>query len=364
VKICLISVEIFAWGKFGGFGRSTRLLGAELSRRGLEVSAVVPMRMGQQRVETLDGITVHGFPMAWPFAMVPTLRDCDADIYHSQHPSLGTLLALRALPDRRHIVTLRDPKDRVDWGLELANPSNSKLRVMLNWVYEDNPAIRWAIRRLDGRFCAAACLNEKLERVYAFRTPLDTLPTPIEIPDRVEKSPTPLVAFVGRLDRRKRPERFLRLAARFPDVRFVAAGAAQDEAWDQYLRRTYGGQSNLQMLGFIDQFRSAELSELLARSWVLVNTAAREGLPTSFLEAMARGCAILSHVNPDDIATRFGYHVLDDDFAAGLRWLLTADRWRDRGRAAVEYVRDGFDLKRSIDKHVTVYERLVARHPL
>jgi len=61
MRICLISVEIFAWGKYGGFGRATRLIGRELARRGHKVSAVVPRRQGQRRVEDLDGITVLGF---------------------------------------------------------------------------------------------------------------------------------------------------------------------------------------------------------------------------------------------------------------------------------------------------------------
>jgi len=34
MRVCLISVEIFAWGKYGGFGRATRLIGRELAKRG------------------------------------------------------------------------------------------------------------------------------------------------------------------------------------------------------------------------------------------------------------------------------------------------------------------------------------------
>jgi len=62
MKICLISVEIFAWGKYGGFGRATRTIGRELAKRGVDVCAVVPLRKGQKPVENLDGITVYGFP--------------------------------------------------------------------------------------------------------------------------------------------------------------------------------------------------------------------------------------------------------------------------------------------------------------
>ena len=33
MKVCLISTEIFAWGKYGGFGRATRMIGGELVKR-------------------------------------------------------------------------------------------------------------------------------------------------------------------------------------------------------------------------------------------------------------------------------------------------------------------------------------------
>src|SRR5687767_894312 len=92
MKVCLISVEIFAWGKYGGFGRSTRMIGRELARRGVEVTAVVPRRAGQAAVEFLDGIRVLGFDPREPLSAIDLYHQADADIYHSQEPSFGTYL--------------------------------------------------------------------------------------------------------------------------------------------------------------------------------------------------------------------------------------------------------------------------------
>jgi len=358
VKVCLISVEIFAWGKFGGFGRSTRMLGRELVNRGVEVAAVVPRRSGQRAVETLDGMTVYGFPMKWPFSMSALFRRIDADVYHSQHTSYGTAIALHSVPDKPHVVTFRDPKEPEDWWLEFRNPSIARTRVALNWLYEDSPAVRRAVRKLDARYVTAGGLNDRLRRIYGFAEPLDTLPTPIAIPPAIEKSGKPLVVFVCRLDRRKRPDVFCRLAEQFPEVSFVAVGRAQDAAFERSLRADFGHLPNLELAGFIDQFRTGELTRLLGRAWILVNTALREGVPTSFLEAMANRCAILSYVNPDGIAERFGHHAADDDFAAGLAWLLEGDRWRARGEAGRRFVQDRYDLERAVDKHMEVYRSL------
>ena len=134
------------------------------------------------------------------------------------------------------------------------------------------------------------------------------------------------------MDRRKRPELFLELAAQFPEVKFLAAGSSRDPRWGRELERRFSDQPNLEMLGFIDQFNSGRHAETMEKSWIQVNTATYESMPNSILEASAHGCALLSHVDPDGFATRFGYHAEKDDFAQGLRHLLEGDRWRDLGR--------------------------------
>lgn len=361
MRICLVSVEIFAWGKYGGFGRATRTIGRELAERGHEVFAVVPRRDGQAAVEQLDGMTVLSFPPRQPLASARLLREANAQIYHSCEPSFATYVAARTLPDRVHVVTCRDPRDWEDWKTEFALPSRSRLRVVANYLYENGPLVRRGVQRADVVYTAAKCLIPKAQAMYHLRRLPVFLPTPIEIPETVRKSESPTVCFVGRLDRRKRPELFLQLAARFPTVRFIAVGASNDRDWDRQLHERYGSLPNLSMRGFVDQFRSGDLSRILGESWIIANTSAREGLPNSMLEAAAHRCAILSAVDPDGFAVKFGRHVQDDDFESGLRHLLEADRWRERGLAAWQYVADTFATKPAIDGHIAAYEHLLDR---
>ena len=91
----------------------------------------------------------------------------------------------------------------------------------------------------------------------------------------------------------------------------------------------------------------------------MVNTAAREGLPNPFLEAAAHRCAILSAVDPDGFASRFGRRVEGDDFAAGLRWLLAEGRWREQGERGHAFVRDTFELGRAVERHLEAYRRVL-----
>ena len=92
-----------------------------------------------------------------------------------------------------------------------------------------------------------------------------------------------------------------------------------------------------------------------------MNTATREALPNSLLEAASHECAILSHVDPDGFARNFGYHAANDDFERGLAWLLEHNRWRERGKAAGAYVHHVFEMDRALDLHEAAYRHLLAQ---
>ncbi len=365
MRICFISNQIAAWGKIGGFGTATRAIGAGLARRGVDVCAVVPRRgkAGQGAVESLDGMTVFGTSDWQTMTSGAIFKDIGADIYHSQEPTVASYLAQRSVPAAIHIVTCRDPRGLADHMVELRH-TNLRRRLIfpVTWYYEASPLVKRAVQRATAVFCPAPCLIPKIKRLYGSSVSPHFVPSPIDLPNRPpRKSQTPLALFVGRWDHRKRIERFFDLASQFPEVRFIAVGRAHDEAYDRHLRRTYGPLANVEAPGFVSRFGDGGLYELYAKAWVLVNTSAREGLPYTFVEAAGWSCAILSCLNPDGFADRFGFHVTGGDFAAGLEWLLAEDRWRLQGAAGARYVAEIFSEENSIDEHVRWYESLLAR---
>lgn len=362
LHICLLCVEIFAWGKYGGFGKATRLLGRELVKRGYRVSALIPRRKPQAKVEVLDGITVYGFDLRHPRETVQLFKDCDADIFHSQEPNLGTYLAQRYHPDKKHLVTFRDTRLLSDWVIEFLHPSKSHLQVLANILFEDNLLVHQAVRRAHARYAASKLLIDRAARKYHLKNKPLFLPTPVQIPIDVQKTSTPTVCYVSRWDRRKRPEFLIALAKAFPAVRFIAVGASRDPKYDQKIRAQLMQISNVEVHGIINQFEGDELAGIYSRSWILLNTAAREGLPNSFIEACAHECAILSAVNPDDFATRFGYHAQKDDFPNGLNSLLMDDDWYSRGIKGAAYVKETFGLETAVQKHIQIYHSLVDPH--
>jgi glycosyltransferase involved in cell wall biosynthesis len=358
MQICLISVEIFAWGKYGGFGRATRVIGRELCKRGIQVTAIVPRRGDQKEVEYLDGIKVLGFNYREPLEMLRIYRDCDADIFHSQEPSLGTYIAYKLHPDKKHILTFRDTHLLADWLTEFKYPSLHRAQVISNWLYQDNFLVTQAVQKADKCFAAAHLLVDKAVKRYRLDTRPDVLPTPVEVPGIVEKAKEPTVCYIARWDRRKRPELFIALAKSFPEVRFIIAGASRDHRYDQEIQKQLVALPNVESMGFINQFETDKLSKILSKSWILVNTAAREGLPNSFIEACAHHCAILSSVNPDDFASNYGYYASADDFVNGLAVLLKDNLWRQLGEKGYSYINENYALDKAIDQHISVYKQL------
>jgi glycosyltransferase involved in cell wall biosynthesis len=332
-----------------------------LVNAGVEVTAVVPRRQNQRPVEVLDGIRVLSFPMSAPWQAQELFAACSADIFHSQEPSMATYFAMKARPDAKHVVTVRDPKFLMDWLVELRYPSISLARTFFSRFYDFNFLVRSAVRDSNAVLCTTFDGREKARELYRLRQLPDFMPSPIAAPEiTMCKSQQPTVCMVGRWDKRKRPEIFFELARRFPAVNFIAVGKSHDAVRDRKLRERYSSLANLKLIGWIDQFITNDLLDIFATSWVLINTSAREGLPTSMLEGMACRCAILSSVNPDQIAQRFGFHVTDDDYDTGLQTLLSEDRWRSKGEAAREYVLAHYDMRLSRDRHVDLYRNLLA----
>jgi glycosyltransferase involved in cell wall biosynthesis len=371
MRIGLLSVEFFI-NKWGGFGRAARTIGRELAARGIEVYAIVPRQGAQGPREEHDGVIVLGFPKHRPWDAYRLCREIDADVYHSCEPSITTALARWAMPHRKHLITLRDPRSREDWRRELERPSRSKLQVISNWIFEAKPLVRWATRRADAVYASAASSIPKIKHIYGLDA--EFLPTPTAVPAAVAKASIPTVSWLARWDRIKRPEIFLQLPPRFPQVRFRFAGAALDPQWERHLRRTYGAASNLDWLGPIDPFqRPRDHSEFLGAAWVMVNASTKETLPNAFLEAAAHRAAILSGLDPDGFASKFGHHVHRrdprekypdaEDFAQGLAWLLEHDRWRQQGQRGYEHVASTFETEIAIQRHIARYREHVGAAP-
>jgi glycosyltransferase involved in cell wall biosynthesis len=362
VPVCILASQYFGWGIYGGFGSMSRMLAESLVSSGFPVEVIVPRRRGQEPLEVINGVRVRSFSITDPIEAYRLIRSSEARIFHSQDPTVLTAAARMIHPGRAHLVTCRDPRDRSDWWTEFlyATPKR-RLITPFNYISESGPLIAAAVRRADRVYVPAQFLRTKVQRMFRLPEPAGFIPNLIEVPPAIPfRGGPPVFVSIARWDRRKRPEIFLDLARQFPGYQFVAVGrgsASAESSYDAGLRARYGGIANLEMPGFINRFTEPErMRALLSRAHVFVNTAAREGLPLTFLEAAAHGCAILSAVNPDGFAERFGVHVSDDDFAGGVRRILAADP-ESLGDQARAYVLMTYERHTALNAHITEYER-------
>ena len=359
--VCILTSQYFGWGKIGGFGSMSRRLAEALAETGVETSVIVPRRPGQPALEVVNGVTVHTFSPLDILAARKLIKQSPAGIFHSQDPTFLTLLAQIARRDAKHVVTCRDPRDTADWLNEFQHATfGRRLRIPLNWLLEGSPLVCRAVHRADGVYTPAYFLQDKVRRMYAPRAEVGMLPNLIDIPAEMPtKAAQPTFVSIGRLDKRKRPEIFFALAKAFPACRFIVVGKAESEEREQELRAAYESLPNLDWVGYIDRFKEKErLDAILAESWALINTASREGLPLTFLEAAGAGCAIISFVNPDDFPERFGVHVGDDNFEGALRALLADPAViHARGAEARAYVLETYEASAALAHHLQAYEK-------
>src|SRR5262249_23828830 len=144
-------------------------------------------------------------------------------------------------------------------------------KIPMNYLCEESPLITWVLRRADVAGCPAHFLQDKMVRMYRLHKKPIFLPNIEDIPPSLpQKNTQPTVCFVGRFDKRKRPELCIKLAGQFPQVQFLMVGQAEDRAQQQKLEASAARFNNIRMLGYVDKFDSDTLSKVYDVSWMLL----------------------------------------------------------------------------------------------
>ncbi|MES3034043.1 MAG: glycosyltransferase family 4 protein [Gemmatimonadota bacterium] len=112
-----------------------------------------------------------------------------------------------------------------------------------------------------------------------------------------ERSPTPVIAYVGRLRRYKGVELILEGVARMQDrrVEVEIAGTGEDRPRLEALAASLDLGRRVRFLGFVSE---AEKSALLRRAWIVSLTSPKEGWGITNLEAAACGTPVVASDSP------------------------------------------------------------------
>ena len=369
MRVCFVSPEYFSWGVYGGFGYLTKTLGTELADRGLDVSVVTARRADQREVEVVDGVTVLGYPadqytrsllssLSSRWSSFPYYKKANSDIYHSEAVSYGTIIAQKAVPNAKHVITFQDPYDLREWKRISLVDNRYKLTTQFLFRLKiENMVLSRACNCASRLYSQARFIIPKAIALFNLNSKPVLLPNPVSIPSRrMIKADYPTVCFLARWDPQKRVELFLGLARRLPEVTFIAMGRSHDPLKDRELREKYSGVPNLVLTGFVSE---EEKSLILEKSWGLVNTSIREALPVSFLEALAHETPIISGEDPDWLTSCYGFKVKNDNYDEGIRRLIESNDHAKKGRMGRKYVESAHDLDKVVDHHIRIYEDIL-----
>ena len=110
-----------------------------------------------------------------------------------------------------------------------------------------------------------------------------------------ERSPEPLIVYLGRLKRYKRIDLFLRaiplVAARVPAVRVRLVGSGDDRPALERLARRLGISERVAFTGFVSE---EEKMRHLQAAWVVANPSSKEGWGVTVIEANACGTPVVA----------------------------------------------------------------------
>jgi len=334
VRVGIVAGEFLQPGitRIGGYGWSAARAATVLRDAGHEPLYVCP------DVEALAAapVSLDGVPLlakqAGMLRFVRELRRRRPDVLLSidYRPSYDT--AFKALPRTPVIVWVRDPRPPEDVAAVAAIriPGRPPGEVPQGLEEIDCTPLATVVRRSRMlrrplRFASPApeALTAKAPGTYGVDPGrLALLPNPIDVArEPGPKATRPRVVFLGRLDPYKRPWVFAELARSFPEADFVMLGQSHFHGPGSWEPRDLPG--NLQLRGNVAG--EEKLRELDA-AWVLVSTSVHEALAVNFQEALASRTPLLTCVDTEEIASRFGIY---------------AGRFEGDGLAALPSLRDG-----------------------
>lgn len=422
MRIGIISKEYFGFksntrgipmNAHGGFGFLARKKAEALAAMGHEVHVFVPRFAydgnNREPLDTgLNGVNLHFFRTLHNIFAENTilqrglrglallnlgrgpldafLRE-NVDIFLSEDPFQPSLeIVKRRLP---HMGIFQDPFDDIDYSLMREAEHDYLNGNLLEPRFVAEYTLRSMEREVSGTpysrgrilnrtlgayarsqsqhelFAEASFISEKLKAIFNLKAGPSVLRNPIDVPHTIpEKSDQPSVVWLARWDPQKRPEVALKTAKEMPEIQFYFIGTASGHPVLQKrqteIRSHYVEFENIHILDFVSE---EEKTRIMDRAWVLLNSSVREGLPISFLEAGAHGCSIVSSVDPDNYASRFGAFVRDGNFKDSISALISSEECFVLGRRAHEHMEKFHETGRVMEEHVKAMDRLLEQIP-
>lgn len=365
MKICFLGLdnlpvlapEFGAHGIGGEQVQQTLLAKAFVSRHH-DVSMVV-YDHGQSDLATWHGITTYktyredaGIPVfrfVYPrwISLWETLRKINADVYYMS--CAGMHLGMLAMFCSRHggKVVFRVAHD-FD-----CDPKN-----LLIQFWRDKKLYEYGLRHADGILVQSEQQRRAMHDNYGLNSVVAEM---LVDPPGQEVSRDADVLWVNNLRQFKRPDLFLDLARRLPQLKFHMVGGPQPgfgELFDA-IRSEALRIPNLTFHGGVPYH---DMDEKYAGARVFVNTSDSEGFPNSYLQAWIRGTPVVAFFDPDAVIQRQGLgrtvSSLDDMASTVLDLVEDHRRWSQVSQRCKAYMAAVHAESRIVRPYQDMFEKL------
>lgn len=169
------------------------------------------------------------------------------------------------------------------------------------------------------------------------------------------------ILWIGRADYYKKPEIFLKLAAKFPNEKFIMI--CNKGSNPQYWKQINNIANKMSNIEFIEYIKFHNIECFYKRAKVVINTSIYEGFPNTFIEAFKyRALNISLNVDPDKIFRHkeIGLYCNDDfkkmesylNLALNNKYVLNVER-------AWDYVNKNHDIKKIANEWIQLFKLIL-----
>jgi glycosyltransferase involved in cell wall biosynthesis len=367
-RLCFLAPYVYAvaTGKIdfsGGTEIRQWALARALSQRGFDVM-IATCDFGQEPVTVVDGVTLlrmfapkagapgvrFFYPRLWK--AMRTLLRANADVYLANGSGLapGWTYDAARLRGARFVFLSSSDGDAI---------------ASLPWLTRRRD--RWwylrGLRGADARIAQTEAQRRLFRENFAVET--EVIGNPIDLPPSpADAGANDLVLWLSTYKPTKRPDWFIELARRLPDIQFVMIGLPRPDEEATWLTAQRAGAEcpNLEVHGFVQH---ELVGEFLRRAALFVHTSPLEGFPMTLLEAWANGIPTVTAVDPGGVVARhcIGKVVADPgELTQTVAALMAAPGTRRTfGERARRYVGDHHGPDRTYEPLAALLDRLIAR---
>ncbi len=357
IRVCFISPKAYPLfnpaveSVFGGAEVDTYMIATELAKDvRYEVSFIVadygqPEEEHREGVRILKSLDFRQNSLTGAVKIWKALKQADADIYFMKTASPGVPLVERFC---RH------------YGKRFVYKTAHRRECDGSYLRDHKllgPLFIRSLKRADTLIAQNQEDAASLEQLHNLKAV--TIANAHRIPPRAMDE-RKWILWVGRSAAFKHPQRFLELAAAFPEERFLMI--CQQATGDTNYVTLKTAAAKIDNLNFLERVPFADIDHYFEQAKVFVNTSEAEGFPNTFIQACKAGTAILSErVNPDNFLDIYQCGACCDTSGLTLRQqlkvLLDSKRYQTLGDNSLRYVKDHHDISIIINQYKIVFEK-------